>query len=167
MAGGCNAPIDALIGDPIDTGTSLHRYYLYVDLIALALLAAVAWPLVRATRALRTRTRPRHRWLAIAGVATRAAGGVLLVALPALAFGWRASFLWQPDVFTLIVLLGALLLVTAALRLAGLVRRFPESPQEAPAPVPDTVPAEPAPPPALIARMTRRHAAGTDQRTSP
>ena len=118
--------IDALIGDPVDTGTSLHRYYLYVDLIALALLAAVAWPLVRAARALR-RTRPRHRWLAIAGVVARAAGGVLLVALPALAFGWRASFLWQPDVFTVIVLLGALLLVTAALRLAGLVRRSPES----------------------------------------
>ena len=32
--------VDALIGDPIDTGTSLHRYYLYLDLIALALLAA-------------------------------------------------------------------------------------------------------------------------------
>ena len=142
--------IDALIGDPVDTGTSLHRYYVYVDLIALALLAAVAWPLVRAARALRTR--PRHRWLAIAGVAARAAGGVLLVALPALAFGWRASFLWQPDVFTVIVLLGALLLVTAALRLAGLVRRSPESPPEAPAPVSDTVPAAPAPPPVLIAR---------------
>ena len=98
--------IDALIGDPVDTGTSLHRYYLYVDLIALALLAAAAWPLVRAVRALRTRTRPRHRWLAIVGVVTRAAGGVLLVALPALAFGWRASLLWQPDVLIFIVLLG-------------------------------------------------------------
>ena len=120
--------VDALIGDPIDTGTSLHRYYLYFDLIALSLLAAVAWSLVRAVRALRTRTRPRHRWLAVAGVVTRAAGGVLLVALPALAFGWRASFLWQPDVFTVIVLIGALLLVTAALRLARLVRRSPGHP---------------------------------------
>jgi CubicO group peptidase (beta-lactamase class C family) len=157
--------IDALIGDPVDTGTSLHRYYLYVDLIALALLAAVTWPLVRAVRALRTRTRPLHQSLAIAGVVTRAAGGVLLVALPALAFGWRASFLWQPDVFTFIVLVGALLLVTAALRLAGLVRRSPESPQEEP--VSDTVPPEAVPTPALIARMTRWHAAGPDQRTSP
>jgi CubicO group peptidase (beta-lactamase class C family) len=120
--------IDALIGDPVDTGTSLHRYYLYVDLIAVALLAAVAWPLVRAARALRTRTRLRHRRLAMAGVVARAAAGVLLVALPALAFGWRASFLWQPDVFTVIVLLGALLLVTAALRLATLVRRSREGP---------------------------------------
>jgi CubicO group peptidase (beta-lactamase class C family) len=157
--------IDALIGDSVDTGTSLHRYYLYVDLIALALLAAVAWPLVRATRALRTRTRPRHRWLAIAGVVTRAAAGVLLVALPALAFGWRASFLWQPDVFTVIVLLGALLLVTAALRLATLVRRSLTSPQEAP--VSDTVPAATAPTPASIARMTRWHAVGPDHTTSP
>jgi CubicO group peptidase (beta-lactamase class C family) len=142
--------IDALIGDPIDTGTSLHRYYLYVDLIALALLAAIAWAIVRAARALRARTRPRHRWRAIAGVATRAAGGVLLVALPALAFGWRASFLWQPDVFTVIVLIGALLLVTAALRLARLVRRAPTSPPEGP--VSGTVPADSAPTPALAAR---------------
>jgi uncharacterized membrane protein HdeD (DUF308 family) len=121
----------------------------YVDLIALVLLAAVAWSLVRAVRALRTRTRPSHPWLAIAGVVTRAAGGVLLVALPGLAFGWRASFLWQPDVFTVIVLLGALLLVTAGLRLTGLVRRSPKSQQKAP--VPDRVPAETAPAPALVA----------------
>jgi CubicO group peptidase (beta-lactamase class C family) len=142
--------IDALIGDPVRTGTSLHRYYLYVDLIALALLAAVAWPIVRAVRALRMRARPRQRWLAIAGVVTRTAGGVLLVALPALAFGWRASFLWQPDVFSLIVLIGALLLVTAALRLAKLLRRSPEPPQKGPAPV--TAPEETAPTPALVAR---------------
>ena len=142
--------IDALIGDPVDTGTSLHRYYLYLDLIALALLAAAAWPLVRAVRALRTRTRPRHRWLAIAGVVTRAAGGVLLVALPALAFGWRASLLWQPDVFTVIVLLGALLLATAALRLATLLRRAPKVPPKQP--LSDTPPAETAPTPALLAR---------------
>jgi CubicO group peptidase (beta-lactamase class C family) len=160
--------IDALIGDPVNTGTSLRRYYLYVDLIALALLAAVAWPLFRAVRALRTRARARHRWLAIGGVVTRAAGGVLLVALPALAFGWRASFLWQPDVFTVIVLLGALLLVTAALRLAGLVRRSPESPQDLPDQrVSDTVTAETTPTPALIARMTRWHGAAADQRTAP
>ena len=128
--------VDALIGDPIDTGTSLHRYYLYLDLIALALLAAAAWPVVRAVRALRTRTRPRHRWLAIAGVVARAAGGVLLVALPALAFGWRASFLWQPDVFTVIGLIGALLLVTAALRLARLVRRSPRPHRKGRCPTP-------------------------------
>jgi len=141
--------IDAFIGDPVDTGTSLHRYYLYVDLIALALLGMVAWPVVRAVRAVRTRMRPRHRWLAIAGVVTRAGGGVLLVALPALAFGWRASFLWQPDVFTLIVLLGALLLVTAALRLTRLLRR-PLNPRQE-GPVSGTVPAETERTPALAA----------------
>jgi hypothetical protein len=87
--------VDALIGDPIRTGTSLHR--LYFDLIALALLAAVAWPVLRAVRALRTGPRPRRRGLAVAGVLARRAGGVGLVAVPALAFGWRASFLFQPD----------------------------------------------------------------------
>ena len=81
---------------------------------------------------------------------TRAAGGILLVALPALTFGWRASFLWQPDVFTLICLIGALLLVAAALRLARLLRRPPESPQEGPGS--GIVPAETAATPALVAR---------------
>jgi len=105
---------------------------------------------VRAVRDLRTRTPPDRRWLAIAGVVTRAGGGVLLVALPALTFGWRASFLWQPDVFTVIVLLGALLLVTSALRLATLVRRASETSQGEP--VSGTVPAETAPTPVLVAR---------------
>ena len=72
------------------------------------------------------------------------------MALPALTFGWRASFLWQPDVFTVIVLIGTLLLVTAALRLARLVRRAPDSPQGGP--VSDTVPGETDPTPALVAR---------------
>ena len=130
--------VDALIGDPVDTGTSLHRFYLYFDLIALLLLAAVAWPVVRAARALRTHKRPRHRRRAIAGVVTRTAGGILLVAVPALTFGWRASFLWQPDVFTLIALIGSLLLVTAALRLIGLLRSSPKPPQEGPVPVSDS-----------------------------
>ena len=120
--------IDALIGDPIDTGTSLHRFYLYFDLIALALLAAAAWPVVRAVRALKVRRRPRRRWLAAAGVATRASAGLLLVAVPALAFGWRAAFLWQPDLSALIVLIGTLLLVTATLRLAALLRHANKSP---------------------------------------
>jgi hypothetical protein len=81
---------------------------------------------------------------------TRAGGGVLLVALPALTFGWRASFLWQPDVFTVIVLIGILLLVTAALRLARLVRRSPRSPQEGP--LSDAMPTDADPTPALVAR---------------
>lgn len=126
--------VDALIGDPVDTGTSLHRFYLYFDLIALALLAAAAWPVVRAVRTLRARTRPRRRWLAVAGVVTRTSAGVLLVALPALTFGWQALFLFQPDLSTLIVFVGALLLVTAALRLATLLQRVPETPQERPTP---------------------------------
>jgi hypothetical protein len=66
------------------------------------------------------------------------------------AFGWRASFLWQPDVFTVIVLIGALLLVTAALRFARLVRRAPKSPPEGA--VSGPVPAESAATPALAAR---------------
>ena len=121
--------VDALIGDPIDTGTSLHRFYLYFDLIALALLAALAWSVLRAVRAFRARIRPRRLSLAVAGVLIRAGVGILLVAVPALTFGWRASFLFQPDLATLFVLMGALVLVTAALRLATLLRHASGGPR--------------------------------------
>ena len=114
--------IDVLIGDPVDTGTSLHRFYLYFDLLALALLAATTWALARAARALRRRQPVRHTKRAIAGIVARVTGGVLLVALPAVALGWRAAFLWQPDMSSVLVVLGALLLLTAALRLAALMR---------------------------------------------
>jgi hypothetical protein len=115
--------IDTLIGDPVKTGTSLHRVYLYFDIFALALLAAAAWTTVRAARALRARARPRRLVLAVAGVGARAGAGMLLVALPALTLGWRTLFLWQPDLATVLVLLGGLLLLSAGLRLATLVRR--------------------------------------------
>ena len=67
--------VDALIGDPIESGTSLHRFYLLFDLIALALLVAAMRALVRAARALRDGARPRRRAAAIAGVAIRANPG--------------------------------------------------------------------------------------------
>jgi CubicO group peptidase (beta-lactamase class C family) len=125
--------VDALIGDPVNPGTSLHRFYFYFDLVALVLLAAATWPLIRATRTLRSRSRPRRPRRAIAGIATRAAAGLLLAALPALTVGWRAAFLWQPDLATFLVLLGAILLLTATLRLTVFLRRAPRAPQHAPA----------------------------------
>lgn len=124
--------VDVLIGDPVDTGTSLRRFYLYFDLIVIALLAALGWPAVRAARALRARTRPLRRRRAIAGVLTRAAAGGLLLALPALTLGWQVALLWHPDLSAVVVLAGALLLVTAALRLALLLQRAPKTPDEAP-----------------------------------
>ncbi|MCU1504601.1 MAG: class beta-lactamase-related serine hydrolase [Ilumatobacteraceae bacterium] len=140
--------VDALVGAPVRAGTSLHRFYLYVDLVALLVLAAVAWPMVRAVRALRTRRRPLHRRLAIAGVVARAGGGALLVALPQLAFGWRAAFLWQRDLFTLIVVSGALLMATGALRLVRLSRRSAAILDQAPSS--GTAPAQAAPTPASV-----------------
>jgi CubicO group peptidase (beta-lactamase class C family) len=124
--------VDALIGDPVNTGTSLRRFYLYFDLLAIALLAALGWPAVRAARALRARTRPRHRRRAIAGILTRAGAGALLLALPALTLGWQVSLLWHPDLSAVVLLTSALLLVTAALRLALLVQRPRKTPQDAP-----------------------------------
>jgi CubicO group peptidase (beta-lactamase class C family) len=142
--------VDALIGDPVDTGTSLRRFYLYFDLIALALLAAVVWPAVRAARALRARTRPSRRRRAIAGVVARAGGGVLLLALPAVTLGWQVSLLWHPDLSALVVFTGAMLLLTAALRLLLVQQRAPKSPQQAPAFA--TAPEDRSPAPASLAR---------------
>jgi fatty acid desaturase len=142
--------IDAIVGDPVNTGTSLRRFYLYFDLIAIALLAALGWPAVRAARALRARTRPRHRRRAIAGVLTRAAAGGLLLALPALTLGWQVSLLWHPDLSALVLLTSALLLVTGALRLVLLVQRVPKTPQEAP--VFATAPEDTSRAPASLAR---------------
>ena len=65
-----------------------------------------------------------------AGVAACAVGAACSWRFRRWAFGWRASFPWQPDVSSRIVLIGALLLVTAALRLANLLRRATKAPQE-------------------------------------
>jgi CubicO group peptidase (beta-lactamase class C family) len=142
--------VDTLIGDPVKTGTSLHRFYLYFDLIAIALLAAVAWPAIRAARALHARTHPRHRRRAIAGVLARAGAGVLIFALPTLTLGWQVSFLWHPDLSVLVVLASALLLATATMRLALLLQRAPKRPREAL--VFETAPADIAPTPTSVAR---------------
>jgi hypothetical protein len=136
--------VDTLIGDQVKTGTSLHRFYLYFDIVALALLAAAAWTTVRPVRALRAGARPRRFVLAIAGVATRAGAGMLLVALPALTLGWRTLFLWQPDLATVLVLLGGLLLLSASLRLATLVRRARTTPDDLAQPTVADRPHEPA-----------------------
>ena len=103
-------------------GPPCTGFYLYFDLAALALLAAAAWSTVRALRALRARARPRRVGLAVAGVVARAAVGALLVALPAVTLGTRTWFLWQPDLSAVLVVLGGLLLLGAALRLAQVVR---------------------------------------------
>ncbi len=118
--------VDALIGDRVDTGTSLKRFYLYFDLVALALILVAVWALIRSVRALRRGDRPRHRRRALFGVALRGSVGLLLLALVALTLGWRVAFLWQPDLATLIALIACLLLVTAALRL-GVLLRAPRS----------------------------------------
>jgi hypothetical protein len=122
--------IDALIGEPVKTGTSLHRVYLYFDIAALALLAAAAWMTVQAARALRARARPRRLVVAVAGVGVRVGAALLLVALPALTLGWRPLLLWQPDLATVLALLAGLLLLSAGLRLTTLVRRARTAPDD-------------------------------------
>ena len=145
--------VDALIGDPIESGTSLHRFYLLFDLIALALLVAAVLgrsgaPRVRFGTA-RARggappPSPASRYGRILGLA--------LLALPAVTLGWQASWLWQPDLSTLVVLIGGLLLVTAALRLGTLLRRVAGTTQEGPAT--GTTPTEAAPSSTPVHAMT-------------
>jgi CubicO group peptidase (beta-lactamase class C family) len=108
--------VDVLLGERVATGTSLKRVYLYFDLVALALLAAAAWGSVRA---LRPRARPR-----LVGALAAAGAGLALLAFPAVTLGWDAWLLWQPDVATLLAVLGGLLLVNAGLRIAAHRRRM-------------------------------------------
>lgn len=113
--------VDTLVGQPVGSGTSLHRFYRYFDLVVLVLLGGAGWLAVRAAQALRHRRRPRRPALAIAGTVAAAVGGLLLAALPVVSFGWRGWFLWQPDLALTLSLLAGLLFLVALLRAAALV----------------------------------------------
>jgi hypothetical protein len=76
------------------------------------------------------RARPRRLVVAVAGVGVRAGAALPLVALPALTLGWRPLLLWQPDLATVLALLAGLLLLSAGLRLATLVRRARTAPDD-------------------------------------
>ena len=114
--------IDVLLDEPI-TGVSAHRFYAIFDLVALGILALLAWSLTRAAFAVRRATPTPHRIRSAAAVPIRALAGILIAFAPGLASaGWASSSLWSPDLTLTLVVFGSLLLITAMLRAAWLVR---------------------------------------------
>ncbi len=120
--------VDALLGEPVDS-TSLRTFYVFFDLVALILVALAGFALYRAVRAFRSQEPPRHRVRAWVGVATRVAGGSLLIGAPVLlGVGWGGLLLFTPDLAIVLLMLGVLLVATALLRLGWLRRGAPVSP---------------------------------------
>jgi CubicO group peptidase (beta-lactamase class C family) len=115
--------VDVLLGEPVETGTSLRRFYAVLDVLVLGLWAGAAWGFLRAVRALRRRNGKRYRILAVGGVLSRAALVAVLLVLPGWAgFGWSGLLEWAPDLWLVLLVLMALLTATAVVRLAGLAR---------------------------------------------
>src|SRR5829696_3778622 len=108
--------IEALLDEPV-TGVSAHRFYAIFDLVALGIFALLAWSLTRAALPV------RHRMRSAAAAAIRALAGIVMALAPGLAgAGWASSWLWSPDLTLTLVVFGSLLLITAVLRAAWLVR---------------------------------------------
>ena len=113
--------VDALLEEPVG-GVSARRFYAIFDGLALLVFALLAWSLVRAALALRRATPVRHQVRTGLGIAARVVPGLLLLLAPGLTFGWAASRLWMPDLTLALVVFGSMLLITAALRVAWLLR---------------------------------------------
>ena len=117
--------VDVLLGAPVDTGTSVHRFYFFVDLVLALLAIAAAVGLVRALRSVKRARPPRHRRRAIAAVPLRILLAALVLGYPILIGGWTATRYWFPDLALALAAIGATILATAALRLAWLLRTRP------------------------------------------
>ena len=127
--------VDVLVGDPVDPGTSLLRLLSVVRPGRLRLADRRCMDdscgRARALRARRTHRAGSCRRHRRASPRARSCGLVLLVALPALTLGWQhVARSGSPTCRPSIVLMGALLLVTAALRLGPLLRRAARTPHE-------------------------------------
>jgi len=115
--------VDVLLGEPVNTGTSVHGFYLWFDAIAALLLAAALLGLARAGLALHRRLPARHRVRAIIGVPGRIALAAVVLGYPTLiGMGWTALRVWHPDLALTLAVVGAVVLATALVRLAWLIR---------------------------------------------
>lgn len=114
--------VDAAVGDPVEAGTSLPRFYLRFDLLALALVAAASWLVIRSLSSLRSGPGPRRTGPALIGIGLAAGIGLLLALFPAVSLGWGTWFLWQPDLAFVIALIAAMLILSAGIRTATVIR---------------------------------------------
>jgi hypothetical protein len=115
--------VDAVLGEPVDTGPSTTGFYVVFDLIALLLVGAALWGLWRAVKTLRRGGPPRRRLLATFGVVVRVMAIALLLLIPVAAgYGWAGARVWAPDLTLVLATLVALLIPVTALRLVTLLR---------------------------------------------
>ena len=130
--------VDMLLAEPVNGGTSVHGFYLWFDAIAALLLATALLGLTRAVLALRRALPPRHRVRAMIGVPGRSALAAVVLGYPSLiGSGWPALRVWHTDLALTLALIGAIVVGTAVVRLAWLLRTRGRTP--------------PPPPPARIA----------------
>ena len=126
--------VDVLLGAPVRTGTSVHRFYVIFDLVVALLLATAVMALVRAVRAAKRRRPPRHRRRAMAGVAARAVLAALALGYPMLTgYGWEAMGYWHPDLALALALLGGVTLAATVARAVWLQRSRWAAAREEPA----------------------------------
>lgn len=116
--------VSMLMGEEPAEGTSMHTYYVFFDLIVMALVAGALWALVRALR--RPPTVPRSRLRGVLGVVRcglALLGGALLLLFPVLTgLGWGVAFLSVPDVALSSVVLGVLLVAVGLVHAVRLAR---------------------------------------------
>ncbi len=115
--------VDVVLGAPVETGTSVFRFYIIFDVLVALFLGAAVVALIRAVRDARRRRTPRHRVRAVAGVPARAALAALVLGYPALiGYGWTGMRYWHPDLALALALVGGVVLATAVTRVVWLVR---------------------------------------------
>jgi CubicO group peptidase (beta-lactamase class C family) len=126
--------VNLLNGQAPPEGTSLARFYVFFDLIVLAILAVQVWALVRLLRRPLCLVRPRSL-----GDTVRLGRGIvplvwevglgllLLVGWPATTgMGWRGSWMSFPDLTLVLLAVAGLWLTTGAVRLLRLGRALHE-----------------------------------------
>lgn len=117
--------VDGVLEAPTVELPSMRTFYLVFDLVAAAALVLALVDLARAVRQLLHRRRVSRLagWL---GVGARVVGGLLISLAPLLLYaGWRALWVWGPDLALLLTVMIALLLATAAVRVIALLRPPP------------------------------------------
>ena len=115
--------VDALLGEPIDEGTSVRRFYLAVDIVLALLIALGVFGLGRAVRDV-MQGRSRHPVRGVLGVLVWVALTAVVLSYPLVTgVGWKAMAVWHPDLAFALAMLGALFLATAGLRVVALARQ--------------------------------------------
>ena len=119
-----------MLGRQPTAGMSLERFYVIFDLLVLAVIAVQIWSVVRLLRhrlrlepQLQSVSRPLRLMSVTVPLIWEVGLGALLLATPELLkIGWRAAWLWMPDLSLVLLVVGTLSLMTGAVRLSRLTQ---------------------------------------------